>query len=59
MDWLPINNVRTLTAQIRTPEVRLATWLRKTFVLKPAIERARKERAEHRNHVSDQLDQFN
>lgn len=47
-DWLPARNVRTLVPQIRTVEVQLATWIKKTFALKPALDRARKERAEQR-----------
>lgn len=56
LDWLPVRNVRTLTAQIRTPEVRLATWLRKNLFLRPAIDAAQKARAAFRDHVSSQLE---
>ena len=47
-DWLPVRNVRTLVPQIRTLEVQAATWIKKTFALKPALARARKARAEQR-----------
>ena len=40
-DWLPVKNVRTLVPQIRTVEVQIATWVKKTFALKPALARAR------------------
>jgi hypothetical protein len=55
-DWLPVKNVRTLVPQIRTVEVQVATWLKKTFALKPALNQIRKERANFRTHTSDQLD---
>ena len=29
-DWLPVKNVRTLVPQIRTVEVQVATWMKKT-----------------------------
>ena len=44
MDWLPVRNVRTLVPQIRTLEVQMATWMKKTFSLKPALDRIRRER---------------
>jgi len=55
-DWLPVKNVRTLVPQIRTVEVQVATWLKKTFALKPALKQIRKERANFRTHLSDQID---
>lgn len=55
-DWLPIKNVRTLVPQIRTVEVQIATWVKKQFALKPALARARKERAEQRPQQSNQVD---
>ncbi|KAL3153494.1 hypothetical protein ABBQ38_011825 [Trebouxia sp. C0009 RCD-2024] len=56
IDFLPIRNVRTLVPQIRTPEVQVATWFKRTFALKPALNKIRKERAEHRHDQSDQVD---
>ncbi|KAK9824064.1 hypothetical protein WJX72_007493 [[Myrmecia] bisecta] len=47
-DWLPVRNVRTLVPQIRTLEVQVGTWIKKTFGLKPAVATARKQRAEQR-----------
>eukprot|EP01024_Parvocaulis_polyphysoides_P046081 TRINITY_DN4324_c0_g4_i2.p2 TRINITY_DN4324_c0_g4~~TRINITY_DN4324_c0_g4_i2.p2 ORF type:complete len:151 (+),score=16.66 TRINITY_DN4324_c0_g4_i2:22-453(+) len=47
-DWIPVKNVRTLVAQIRTFEVRVATWIKREFALKPAIRKLRKVRAENR-----------
>ena len=38
------------------PAVQLATWVKKTFALKPALERARKERAEQRAQQNAQVD---
>eukprot|EP00873_Tetraselmis_striata_P012050 jgi/Tetstr1/432314/TSEL_021715.t1 len=55
-DWLPVRNVRTLVPQIRTVEVQVATWVKKQFVLKPALEKIRKERATLRTHTSKQVD---
>ncbi len=117
-DWLPIRNVRTLVAQIRTPEgahisraafassclrslaatcsgmplqpistspstvvtleahagvscapeelhepfaariaaVQLATWVKRTFALKPALESIRKHRGEQRQLRTSQVD---
>lgn len=48
MDWLPIRNVRTLVPQIRTVEVQLATWVKRTMVLGPALKAVRKQRKEER-----------
>lgn len=55
-DWLPVKNVRTLVPQIRTLEVQAATWMKKTFSLKPALNQIRKERAAQRLHTSSQVD---
>lgn len=55
-DWLPVKNVRTLVPQIRTLEVQAATWMKKTFSLKPALNQIRKERAAQRLHTSTQVD---
>ncbi|CAG9461145.1 unnamed protein product [Pedinophyceae sp. YPF-701] len=45
-DFIPIRNVRTLVAQIRTPEVKLATWLNKKLLIEPRLRMARKARGE-------------
>ena len=55
-DWLPVKNVRTLVPQIRTVEVQVATWMKKTFSLKPRLAKARKERAAARVGVNSQVD---
>lgn len=55
-DWLPVKNVRTLVPQIRTVEVQVATWMKKTFSLKPALQQVRKQRAGARVHTNNQLD---
>uniref|UniRef100_A0A7S1X760 GYF domain-containing protein n=2 Tax=Eukaryota TaxID=2759 RepID=A0A7S1X760_9CHLO len=56
-DWLPARNVRTLVPQIRTLEVQAATFIKKQFVLKPALEKIRKERAAFRtSHQTWQVD---
>ena len=36
--------------------VQAATWFKRTFALKPALNQIRKERAEHRHDQSDQVD---
>ena len=48
MDWLPIRNVRALVPQIRTVEVQLATWVKRTMVLGPALRAVRKQRKDQR-----------
>jgi hypothetical protein len=40
----------------RDPAVQLATWVKKTFALKPALEKARKQRATHRGERTAQID---
>lgn len=55
-DFLPVRNIRTLIPQIRTLEVQAATWVKRTFALKPALNQIRKERAEHRQGQSNQVD---
>jgi hypothetical protein len=57
-DWLPVRNVRTLVPQIRTVEVQVATWFKKTFALKPALSRARKARGDARPVANDQVDRM-
>ncbi|WIA21842.1 hypothetical protein OEZ85_004218 [Tetradesmus obliquus] len=49
IDWLPMRNVKLLVAQVRTPEVRFGAWVKRTFSLKPALERIREGRREARN----------
>lgn len=55
LDWIPARNVTTLVAQIRTPEVRFATWLKKKLALEPRYRRIRKQRAKERLHTSNQV----
>eukprot|EP01023_Acetabularia_acetabulum_P024151 TRINITY_DN2339_c0_g1_i2.p2 TRINITY_DN2339_c0_g1~~TRINITY_DN2339_c0_g1_i2.p2 ORF type:complete len:161 (-),score=6.66 TRINITY_DN2339_c0_g1_i2:249-680(-) len=59
-DWIPAKNVRTLVPQIRTFEVKLASWVKREFALKPAIKRMRQVRAQMRpqEEWSDQVDQM-
>jgi hypothetical protein len=40
-DWLPAKNVKLLLPMVRTPEVRFGAWFKRTFSLKPALERVR------------------
>lgn len=56
-DWLPIKNVKLLIPMIRTPEVQLGAWMKKTFALKPALNRIREERKGVRpeSNLSDQV----
>ena len=59
MDWLPIRNVRTLVPQIRTVEVQLATWVKRTMVLGPALRAVRKQRKNERpEEPTEQLGEF-
>ena len=58
IDWLPIRNVTLLTAAIRTPEVQLATWLKKKLVFERRLSEVRKERAGVRKLESNQMDQW-
>ncbi|QDZ20062.1 hypothetical protein HOP50_03g25810 [Chloropicon primus] len=55
LDWIPAKNVTTLVAQVRTPEVRLATWLKKKMAIEPQYRRVRKQREKERNHTSSQV----
>jgi hypothetical protein len=57
-DWLPVRNVRTLVPQIRTLEVQVATWMKKQFALKPALNKIRKERADKRPEKTNQVDKM-
>lgn len=73
MDWLPAKNIRTLVAQVRTPEgedmrqdhvelvgllVRCVTWLKKHLALKPDLNRMRKACPEKRQLHSSQVDEM-
>lgn len=40
-DWLPAKNVKLLLPMIRTPEVRFGAWMKRTFSLKPALNKIR------------------
>ena len=55
LDWIPAKNVTTLVAQVRTPEVRLATWLKKKMAIEPQYRRVRKQREKERKHKSSQV----
>uniref|UniRef100_A0A061RAU5 Gtp-binding protein lepa n=1 Tax=Tetraselmis sp. GSL018 TaxID=582737 RepID=A0A061RAU5_9CHLO len=57
-DWIPARNVRTLVAQIRTVEVQVATWIKREFALKPALEKVRKSRGDLRQHQSSQVEEM-
>ncbi|GBF91459.1 hypothetical protein Rsub_04199 [Raphidocelis subcapitata] len=48
-DWLPAKNIKLLLPMIRTPEVRFGSWFKRTFSLKPALERIRDRRKDARN----------
>ncbi|KAI8473903.1 MAG: hypothetical protein J3K34DRAFT_409551 [Monoraphidium minutum] len=48
-DWLPAKNVKLLLPMIRTPEVRFGSWFKRTFSLKPALERIRERRKDVRS----------
>lgn len=48
-DWLPAKNVKLLMPMIRTPEVRFGAWFKRTFSLKPALERIRERRKDARD----------
>lgn len=43
---------------IYVPAVQVATWVKRNFALKPALSRIRKQRAEHRELESDQVDRM-
>mmetsp|Transcript_2994 Transcript_2994/g.7392 ORF Transcript_2994/g.7392 Transcript_2994/m.7392 type:complete len:250 (-) Transcript_2994:586-1335(-) len=49
VDWLPAKNVKLLLPMIRTPEVRLGAWMKRTFSLKPALNRIREARKDTRD----------
>ncbi|KXZ51571.1 hypothetical protein GPECTOR_12g534 [Gonium pectorale] len=48
-DWLPAKNIKLLLPMVRTPEVRFATWFKRTFSLKPSLNRIREQRKEYRD----------
>ncbi|KAG2490491.1 hypothetical protein HYH03_011119 [Edaphochlamys debaryana] len=48
-DWLPAKNIKLLLPMVRTPEVRFATWVKRTFSLKPSLNRIREQRKEFRD----------
>lgn len=48
-DWLPAKNIKLLLPMVRTPEVRFATWVKRTFSLKPSLNRIREQRKEYRD----------
>ncbi|KAG1675778.1 hypothetical protein FOA52_012434 [Chlamydomonas sp. UWO 241] len=47
-DWLPAKNVKLLLPMVRTPEVQLGAWMKRTFSLKPALNRIRETRKDVR-----------
>lgn len=57
-DWLPMKNVKLLLPMIRTPEVRFGAWLKRTFSLRPALERIRERRKDARDpdHMTQQVE---
>ena len=57
-DFIPIRNVTTLVAQIRTPEVRFATWLNKKLIIEPKLNRVRKQRADMRQQLNNQVEKM-
>ena len=48
--------LRLMTFVLRVRAVAVATWVKKTFALRPALNRIRRQRAEQRQHQSDQVD---
>ncbi|GFR45615.1 hypothetical protein Agub_g7022 [Astrephomene gubernaculifera] len=54
-DWLPAKNIKLLLAMVRTPEVRLATWIKRTFSLKPSLNRIREQRKDQRDPEAQSL----
>lgn len=48
-DWLPAKNIKLLLPMIRTPEVQLGAWMKRTFSLKPALNKIRESRKEFRS----------
>merc|ERR1712072_246161 len=58
IDWIPIRNVTLLTSSIRTPEVQIATSIKK-FILERKLKQVRKDRAAIRLIQSNRLDHWN
>ncbi|PNH08959.1 hypothetical protein TSOC_004472 [Tetrabaena socialis] len=54
-DWLPAKNIQLLLPMVRTAEVRFATWVKRTFSLKPSLNRIREQRKEHRDPAEQSL----
>lgn len=57
-DWLPAKNIKLLLPMIRTPEVVFGTWFKRTFSLKPALERIREKRSDQRPRMSLQVERM-
>ena len=57
-DWIPAKNIKLLLPMIRTPEVMLGAWMKRTFSLKPALNKIRESRKEQREpgNLSKQVD---
>merc|ERR1719235_2576437 len=58
IDWIPIRNVWLLSSAIRTPEVQLATSLKKLF-FGPLLKQVRKNREQFRMIRSNQIELWN
>ena len=54
-DYIPVKNVRTLLPQIRTPEVRFATWISKHSLARQ-LNKVRQLRGENRLRESKQVE---
>merc|ERR1711976_513338 len=54
--WLPLKNISTLILQIRLPEVQIATFIKKNFVIKPNINEIRKRNKNRRSMWTNQID---
>merc|ERR550514_1907375 len=48
IDWIPIRNVCLLSSAIRTPEVQIASWLKKKISFEDKLNQIRRERAPFR-----------
>lgn len=59
-DWLPAKNVKLLLPMIRTPEVRFGAWMKRTFSLKPSLNKIREARSDVRvpEHQSKQVERM-
>jgi len=56
IDWIPIRNISLLSTAIRTPEVQVATLLKKKLSLEGKLNKIRKERSPFRMLHSNQLE---